>query len=44
MTLDATVAFDIPFIALLTSSSAMWRKEHLWNFSAPQRVHLSSLV
>jgi hypothetical protein len=51
MTLDTIVAFhtivafDIPLIALLTSSPVMWRKEHLWNFSVLQRVHaLSSLI
>jgi hypothetical protein len=42
MTLHTIVAFDtifafgIPLVALLTSSPLMWRKEHLWNFSALQ--------
>jgi hypothetical protein len=53
MTLDAivafytTVAFVIPLVALLTSSTVMWRKEHLWNFSVPtpkSSLHLSSLI
>jgi hypothetical protein len=50
MPLDTIVVFDnivgfiIPLVALLTSSPAMWRKEHLWNFSVLFRVHLSNLV
>jgi hypothetical protein len=50
MTLDTIVAFDnvvvfvIPLVALLTSWPVMWRKEHLWNFSALKRGPLSNLV
>jgi hypothetical protein len=29
MTFDAIVAFDIPLVALLTSTPVMWREEHL---------------
>jgi hypothetical protein len=36
---DTTVAFVIPLAALLTSPM-LWHKEHLWNFSVLQRVHL----
>jgi hypothetical protein len=49
ITLDTIVAFVtifefvVPLFALLTSSSVMWHKEHLWNFSVLQRVHFSSL-
>jgi hypothetical protein len=31
------VAFIIPLVALLTSSSVMWCEEHLQNFSVLQR-------
>jgi hypothetical protein len=44
MTLDTTVEFFIPFVALLTSLPVVWRKEHHWNLIVLQRVHLSSLV
>jgi hypothetical protein len=40
---DTIVALDIPLVALLTSPPVMWRKEHLWNFSVLQRVHLFNL-
>jgi hypothetical protein len=40
MTLDTTVAFVIPLVALLTSLPGIWHKEQLWNFS----VHHSNLV
>jgi hypothetical protein len=49
MNLDVMVAFDnfvafaIPFVALLTPSPVMWRKEHIRNFSVLQRAHISSL-
>jgi hypothetical protein len=42
--LDTIVALDNPLVSMLTSSSVMWRKEHLWNFTVFQRVHISSLV
>jgi hypothetical protein len=50
MTFDATVAFDtivafvIPLVALMKSSPVMLRDEHLWNFSALQRLHFSNLA
>jgi hypothetical protein len=33
----------IPMVVLFTSSSLLWRKEHLWKFSVLQRVNLSIL-
>jgi hypothetical protein len=36
--LDNIVAVVIPFVALLTSSPTMWRKERLCNFSIFDRV------
>jgi hypothetical protein len=44
MTMDTTTAFVIPLVALLTSSPVMRRKEHHWNASVLQRVHIPSLV
>jgi hypothetical protein len=44
VTFDTIVAFIIPFVALLTPSPVMWRKEKVWNFSVLQTVHLSNLV
>jgi hypothetical protein len=41
---DTGVAFDISLVALLTSSTVMWRKEHLWNFTVLQRLHVSDFV
>jgi hypothetical protein len=41
---DTIVDFDIPFVAMLTSSPVIWRKEHVWNVSVLQRVHLFILV
>jgi hypothetical protein len=43
-TLDTIVAFVIPSLALLTSSPVMLRKEHLWDSSVLQRIHLSDFV
>jgi hypothetical protein len=31
MTVDTTIAFVIPLVALLTSSPVMWHKENHWN-------------
>jgi hypothetical protein len=42
VTLDNTVAFVDPLVALLTLSSVMWRKERLWNFSVRQRVRIQA--
>jgi hypothetical protein len=44
MTLNTIVAFVILLVALLTSFTVMWRKEHLWNFSVLPRVYVSNLV
>jgi hypothetical protein len=38
-----TAAFVIPSVVLLTSP-VMWYKEHHWNFSVLQRIHLSNFV
>jgi hypothetical protein len=35
---DTTVEFVILLGALVTSSPAMWRREHLWNFSVLKPV------
>jgi hypothetical protein len=37
VTFDTIVAFVIPLDALRTSSSVMWHKGHLWNFSVLQQ-------
>jgi hypothetical protein len=42
--LDTIVPSVIPLVSLLISSPMKWHKEHLWNFSVLQRVHLSKLV
>jgi hypothetical protein len=39
---DTIVLFVVPLVALLTSWPVMWRKEHLWNCSVLQRVHISN--
>jgi hypothetical protein len=44
MILDTIAALYIPLIVLLTSLPVMWRKEHLWNYTVLQIVHLSNLV
>jgi hypothetical protein len=49
MALDTIVEFDtifvfVSFVSLLTASPVLWRKEHLWNFSVLQRVHISNLI
>jgi hypothetical protein len=50
VTLDTTVAFDtvvvfvIFLVAMLMPWPILWCKEHRWNFSVLQRVHLLRLV
>jgi hypothetical protein len=44
VSLGTIVAFAIPLVAVLTSSPVIWRNEHIWNFSALQRVHISNSV
>jgi hypothetical protein len=44
MSFDTIIAFVIPLVVLLMSLPVMCHKEHLWNFSVFQRVHLSSLL
>jgi hypothetical protein len=44
MTLDTISAVEIPLATLLKLSPDAWHKEHLWNFSVLQTVHLYSLA
>jgi hypothetical protein len=44
MTLDATVTFAIPLIALLISLPVICHKEYLKNFNVSQTVHLFSMI
>jgi hypothetical protein len=45
MTLLPIVSFDtvvVPLVALLMSSSVVWRKEHFWDFFVLQRTPFQS--
>jgi hypothetical protein len=44
VTLDTIVASDAIAVFVIPLSLLMMFKEHLWNFSALQRVCLSSLI
>jgi hypothetical protein len=43
VTLDTTVDFVTPLVALLKSWPVMWRKEHLWNSNVLKGVHNPTL-